>query len=217
VAFSPDGSQVITLDTDSSTTPTSSHLYVHNVNSPTALRSVALTSGWALGVSPVATAGALPVAVTTTTGNTLVYTLTSTGLSAPTTLKVTSDQSYAETAQFSPAGTLLATGGDEGILQFWPLPLTGSQQAPTINVNTVTNGNSDWVDVVAFSPDGSELAIGAGYFGSVTTYAAASRAHTGNEQDTSNNYDVSSLGYSPNGKWIIGGEADCGCVFLCQH
>ncbi len=217
VAFSPDGTQVITLDTDSSSTPTSSHLYVHGVTNPTALYSVALTSGWALGVSPVATAGALAVAVTTTTGNALVYTLTAAGFSAPTTLTVTSDQSYAETAQFSPTGALLAAGGDDGILQFWPVPITGAKQAPSIDVNSGTNGNSDWVDVVAFSPDGSELTVGAGFFGSVTSYATATRTRTGNEQDTSSNYDVSALGYSPNGKWIIGGEADCGCVFLCQH
>ncbi len=70
-------------------------------------------------------------------------------------------------------------------------------------------------DFVAFSPSTSELAIGTGFSGSATTYSTTTRTKVGVEQDSS--YDIVSLGYSPNGKYIIGGELDCGCMFLCQH
>jgi len=165
----------------------------------------------------VAVAGAVPVAVTTTTGNALVYTLTAAGFGVPTTLTVTSDQSYAETAQFSPTGNLLAAGGDEGLVQFWPVPVTGATQAPPINSYTVTGYYSNWVYTVAFSPSGAELAVGGGAYGSVTTYVTATRTQSGTQQNTSNQFDVTALGYSPDGKLVIGGEGDCGCVFLCKH
>ncbi|HXU61223.1 MAG TPA: hypothetical protein VN962_05935 [Polyangia bacterium] len=220
VAFSPDGTQVITLDNDNSVSPSANRLYVHTVTNTTPVATATLTSGYALAVSPVAVAGAIPVAVTTTTGNALVYTLTPAGFGAPTTLVVvpsTSDPTYAETAQFSPAGNLLAAGGDDGMVHFWTVPVTGATQAPPINAYTVTGYYSNWVYAVAFSPSGAELAVGGGAYGSVTTYVTATRTQSGTQQNTSNQFDVTALGYSPDGKLIIGGEGDCGCVFLCKH
>jgi hypothetical protein len=84
-------------------------------------------------------------------------------------------------------------------------------------VRTVTADRGYSVDVVAFSPSTPELAIGSAFDGTVTTYSTASRTKIGNEQDTSKAYDVVALGYSSNGKYIIGGEYNCGCVFLCVH
>jgi hypothetical protein len=214
VGFSPDGTQVITLDDLNG----ANNLYVHAVTNVTALHVTAVSSGYALAVSPVASASGLPVVVTTTTGNALFFTLTASGFSSPTTLNVTSDSTLVtDAAQFTRAGNLLAVGADDGIVHFWPVPLTGSAQPPTIDVNTVTGGTSDYVYALAYSPDGAELAVGGGYYGSVTTFVAASRTKVGVEQDTSAQYDVTVLGYSPDGKSIIGGEANCGCVFLCQH
>ncbi|MES1207061.1 MAG: WD40 repeat domain-containing protein, partial [Pseudomonadota bacterium] len=215
VAFSPDGTQVISVDNDSSTS--TGHLYVHAVTNPTALHSVAVTNPWALGVSPVAVGGNLPIAVTTTTGNALIFSLTSTGFAGPSVVKVTSDMSTAEMAQFSPDASIMAAGGDDGFVQFWPAPYTGAVQAPNISISTVTNGTSGDIGAVAFSPDGSELAVGAGFFGSVTTYSTATRMKVGVEQDTSGVYDVTALSYSPDGRLIIGGESACACVFLCKH
>jgi hypothetical protein len=220
VGFSPDGTQVISVDTqhdDFSSTTSPGHLYAHAVTNITAQYSVAVNDAYSLGISPVPAVSGLPLAVTTKTGSALVYLLTTTGFSTPTTLAVTADQSYAETARFSPNGGMLAAGGDDGLLQFWPFPLTGATQGTPIDVYSITSGTSEWVDVVAFSPDGSELALGAGYYGSVTTYATATRSRVGVEQDTSMVYDVLSLGYSSNGQYIIGGESNCGCVFLCLH
>lgn len=217
VAFSPDGTQVITLDNDSSVSPSANTLYVHAVTNPTPLATTTLAAGYALAVSPAAVAGALPVAVTTTTGGAFVFTLTAAGFGVPTMITVTTDQSYAEAAQFSPTGSLLAAGGDDGILQFWPVPVTGTTQAPSINVYTTSGQVSDWVYAVAFSPNGAELALGGGAYGSVTTYATSSRVQIGVQQNTSNQFDVTALGYSPDGKLIIGGEGNCGCVFLCKH
>jgi WD40 repeat protein len=217
VDFSPDGTQVITLTADSTTTPASNHLYVHAATNPAALHSVNLTDGWALAVSPVSAGGAVLVSVTTTTGSALIYSLTAAGFSAPTTLAVTNDQSTAEMTQFSPNGALLAGGGHDGLLHFWSLPVNAATQPASVSVSTVTGNHSDWVTAVAFSPDSAELALGAGDFGSVTTIATASRVQVGVEQDPAADYDVTALGYSPDGKWFIGGEYDCGCVFICLH
>jgi WD domain, G-beta repeat len=221
LAFSPDGTQVITLDTVTddvtSTTPSPGHLYVHSITSANALSSVAITDTYALGVSPVASGSNLPVVVTQKGGTALVYMLSALGFSSPTTLTVTADQSFAESAQFSPSGSLLAIGGDDGFLRFWASPFAGAMQGSAINISTVTSATSDLVDIAVFSPDGTELAIGAGFYGSVTTYATATRSMIGVEQDTSMVYDVMSLAYSHDGQYIIGGELECGCVFLCKH
>ncbi|MES1206904.1 MAG: WD40 repeat domain-containing protein [Pseudomonadota bacterium] len=213
VDFSPDGTQVISIDNDSSTQ--TGHLYVHSLANAVALHSVAITNPWALAVSHVSSGGGVPVAVTTTTGNVLLFSLTPTGFAGPTVVNVTSDGSMAETATFSPDASIMAAGGDDGFLRFWPPPFTGAAQGPNIGISTIAA--STLIDVVAFSPDGSELAVGAGFFGSVTTFSTATRMQVGVEQDTSMVYDVTALGYSPDGRLIIGGEDSCGCVFLCQH
>ena len=217
VAFSPDGSQIVTLTTDSSASPPASHLYVHAVTSITPSQTIALIDGWAMAVSPAVVGGALPVAVTTTTGSVLLYNLSAAGFGSPTTVAVTSDQSTVETAAFSPIGTVLAAGGQDGYLRFWSIPLTGAAQPTTINVYGATNSSSSVLDAVAFSPDGGELAVGGGSAGSVTTFATAARTQVGVGQYTSSGADVTVLGYSPDGNWIIGGEYACGCVFLCKH
>ncbi len=217
VSFTPDGTQIVTLTTDSGTTPTTSHLYLHTGANITASQTVGLTAGWAMSVSPSTVAGALPVAIATTTGSVLVYNLTAAGFGAPATVPVTSDQSAVQMAQFSPSGALLAAGGDDGYLRFWSIPLTGAAQSTTVGVYGITNAKSGVVDAVAFSPDGGELAVGAGSAGSVTTFATGTRTQVGIEQDTSSGADVTALGYSPDGKWIIGGEYSCGCVFICKH
>ncbi len=51
----------------------------------------------------------------------------------------------------------------------------------------------------------------------MTTFATAARTQVGVGQYTSSGADVTALGYSPDGNWIIGGEYACGCVFLCKH
>ena len=217
VSFTPDGSQIVTLTTDNSPTPPASHLYVHAVTNITPSQTVALTDGWAMGVSPTTVGGALPIAVTTETGSVLFYNLTAAGLSSPTTVPVTSNQTTVEMAQFSPSGTLLAAGAGDGYVRFWSIPLTGSAQATTINVYGATNAGSATVAAVAFSPDGAEIAVGGGGNGSVTTFATAARTQVGVAQYTSSGADVTALEYLPDGKWIIGGEYSCGCVFLCKH
>ena len=217
VGFSPDGAQVVTLTTDSSVSPPASHLYVHAVTSITPSQTIALIDGWAMAVSPAVVGGALPVAVTTTTGSVLLYNLSAAGFGSPTTVPVTSDQSTVETAAFSPIGTVLAAGGEDGYLRFWSIPLTGAAQPTAINVYGATNSSSSVLDAVAFSPDGGELAVGGGSAGSVTTFATAARTQVGVGQYTSSGADVTVLGYSPDGNWIIGGEYACGCVFLCKH
>ncbi|HXJ21433.1 MAG TPA: WD40 repeat domain-containing protein [Polyangia bacterium] len=212
VAFSPDGQQVITLDSDGLGT---ARLYVHAVNNIAALSSVSVPEGYALAVSRTAVNGGLPVAVTTDTGSLIVFTLTSSGFSVPTTLTVTSDGSYAETVAIAPGGGLVAAGGDDGIMHFWTLPSL-TAQSPTIDINASTAGSTVEVYASAFSDDGSTLAIGGGYAASVTAWAVAPpRPRLGQEWDSPTSLEIDSMAFSPDGKVLVVGEADCGCVAVC--
>jgi WD40 repeat protein len=226
VAFSPDGTQVISIDYNSSaTTGTDGALYVHAVSTVQSLHSLALTGAYALAVSPIGSAGSASVAVTTSTGNALVYALSSTGFSGPITLGVTSDGSIAEAVQFSPQGNLLAAGGDDGLLHFWSVPVSAgaAPTSPDIDVFANTVASNETYSV-AFSPNNNYVALGGGGYydatgsGSLTAWTVASpRNEVGTEYDTPNSYDVVSVAYAPDASLIVAGEGDCGCVIACRQ
>jgi WD40 repeat protein len=226
VAFSPDGTEVISFDHNANaTTSNDSTLYVHAVGTLAALHSLAFAGGFALAVSPVGSVTSLPVAVSTIDGEALVYTLTASGFVSQSTLTVTEDGSYAETIQFSPQGTLLASGGDDGLLHFWTLP-TSTGAAPTspdIDIFADTIFSTETYSL-AFWPTGNYIAVGGGGYadfsgsGSLSAWAVASpRAEVGTEYDTANSYDVVSVSVAPDASFIVGGEGDCGCVIACRQ
>jgi hypothetical protein len=228
VAFSPDGTQVISIDYNANATGTSdSDLYVHAVATVQPLHSVAFTGAYALAVSPVSPAGSLPVAVTTDSGQGLVFSLTSTGFSAPATLTITSDGKIAETAQFSPQGNLLAAGGDDGLLHFWSVPVqpTAGPSPPAIDIFDNSLYSTDTYSV-AFSPNSGYVVVGGGGYydqaapgtGSLTAWAVPPpRGEVATEYDTVNSYDVVSVTFAPDSSLIVAGEGDCGCVLACRQ
>jgi WD40 repeat protein len=225
VAFSPDGTEVITLD-QSADSLNDGTLYVHAVGNIQALHTQSLQDNYALAVSPTSTSGSVPVAVTFVDGSVMVYSLTSSGFVSPVTLQVTSNQSLDEAVQFSPLGNVLASGGDDGLLNFWSVPVTtgAASLSPAININLDRVASTE-VRSLAFSVTGAYIAVGGGGFtdgngggGSLSVWnAAAPRVQVGLEYDTANSYDVVSPAFSPNGNLIIAGEEDCGCVVVCPQ
>jgi WD40 domain-containing protein len=226
VAFSPDGTQVISIDYNPNATGTSdSDLYVHAVAAVQPLHAVAFTGAYALAVSPVSAAGSLPVAVTTETGQGLVFSLTPTGFSTPATLTITSDGSIAETAQFSPQGNLLAAGGDDGLLHFWSVPVqaTAGPSPPDIDIFHSSVFSTETY-AVAFSRSSGYVAVGGGGYydltgsGSLTAWAVPPpRCEEATEYDTINSYDVVSVTFAPDDSFIVAGEGNCGCVLACRQ
>ena len=217
-AFSPDGTQVITVDRVPNSTTMNSTLYVHAVGNVQPLHTATLNNAYTLAVSPKVVGGSLPVAVSTSNGTMLVYTLGANGFSTPTTIPVTGDGSIAEAVAFSPLGDLLSAGGDDGLLHFWPVPVTAATIPPDISIISASNDNSELVSSVAFAPDESYVAMGAGFFGAIGTWAArAPHAQLGSFYDTPNVYDVIAVAVSPDGRLIAGGEFSCGCVVVCPQ
>lgn len=219
VAFSPDSTQVISVDRDADTGAGS--VYVHAVSGGAALHTAAVTAAYSFAVSRVASAGSLPVAVSTSGGKVLLFALTTAGFSTVTSLPVTADGSLAEAVEFSPDGSTLVAGGDDGVVNFWTVTGGGasaSKSLPTIDIIGVLNDYSEDVGALAFNAAGDALSVGAGFFGSISAYnVAAPRAKVGATYETTNVYDMVSLAYSPTAKLIAGGEVDCGCVVVCKQ
>jgi uncharacterized protein YkuJ len=89
---------------------------------------------------------------------------------------------------YSPDGTRLASGGDDGTLRLW--------DAASGKELRCFEGHGDWVRSVAFSPDGTRLASG-GDDGALRLWDAASGKEL--ERFESHGGLVSSVAYSPDG------------------
>jgi WD40 repeat protein len=213
VGFTPDGQQLLVASYSSAATTETLSAFAAGSTVPA--HTTTILNGYALAVSPVSAGGATPVAVTTSDGKMEVFNLTSSGFSTPTTVTVTSDQSYAEIAVFAPSGNVLAAGGDDGYLNFWSVPVASgaSSDGFPIDVFFGTVVSSE-VWSAAYSPDGTNVAVGAN--GSLSIWdAAAPRTAALSEYDPSSGYAVVSTAYSPNGNLIVAGEGHCGCVLVC--
>jgi WD40 repeat protein len=217
VGFSPDGQQVISIDTDGTdSTGTLGDLYVHAIGTPAPLQKASLTLPYALSVSPVAVAGGALAAVSDQTGQVSLYTVSSSGITPSTFLTATTG-STAYAVRFSPDGTMLAAAsGGDGLVHFWNVPVTSATTvAPDIDLYGGSTGYSDDVYAVAFSADGRQIAVGGGFFGSISTWnVAAPRGLIA--IDKSPTYDIQAIALAPSGM-IAGGESNCGLVAICGN
>jgi hypothetical protein len=213
VAFAPDGQHVISIDTNTSTGI--GNLYLFSTTASASLQKVTITLPWALAVSPVASGTGSLAAVSDQSGQVSVYTVATTGISSPTVLTATSGVS-AYGVRFSPDGTMLAAAaGVDGLVHFWNVPLSSTASvAPDIDVYAGSSGWSDDAYAVDFSPNGNFVVVGAGFFGSLSSWTAGSSRCM---FDINENplYDIASVAVSPTGTRIAAGENDCGLVVIC--
>ena len=100
---------------------------------------------------------------------------------------------------FSPDGTTLATGGDDGDVQLWN---TATQQ----EIGTPMSSDPKPVEAVAFSPDGTTVAA-ASSDGTVQLWNAATQQEAGTTL-VAGSAAVGALAFSPGGKFLAAGGDD---------
>ena len=100
---------------------------------------------------------------------------------------------------FSPGGTTLATGGDDGNLRLWD---AATQQ----EIGAPMSSDLKPVEAVAFSPDGTKVAA-ASSDGTVQLWNAATQQEAGTTI-AAGSAAVSALAFSPDGKFLATGGDD---------
>ena len=169
--------------------------------------------GYGMAISPVSKTGALSVAVVFGTGRAAHYTVTASAFNIEDAFTVELDGASADSAAFSPDGTSLAIGDDDGLLQSWAIPFNSSfvpqGTALTFQVQQVPVS----VNGLSWSNDGIYLAVSAGSDGGYASiWKYASRAEVGMIYPTF--YPVS-IAFSTSNTAIALGEVTCGKVMLC--
>ena len=100
---------------------------------------------------------------------------------------------------FSPDGTTLATGGDDGNIRLWN---TATQQ----EIGAPMSSDLKPVEAVAFSPDGTTVAA-ASSDGTVQLWNTATQQEAGTTM-TADSAAIQALAFSPGGKFLAAGGDD---------
>lgn len=116
---------------------------------------------------------------------------------------------------FSPDGTLLALGDDDGIIHFWTFPLTSTAENGS-ELQLGTDGDHS-VYALTFSPDGAYILAGGGYADTDSNASYWSATARAGSVSISTSHDVHALAYSPTGSAVAGGEINCGMVLMCTN
>ena len=210
LGFSPDGQRLITVDYDGGSDGT---LYAHPLAGGAPVTRKLGVNPEALAVSPVAAAdGTVAVAVGGRIDGMGVYTLGPSGFSGPTIVTV-SPTLYEPTwaVEFSPDGTLLAAGSEDGSARLWRIPLASTQP---FGAPLMANGG-EGINNVAFSPDGRYLGLAAWSFGSEASFwDVGSRAKLGRFVPPGGAY---SIAFSADNQAVAIGTVKCGKIFVCVN
>jgi WD40 repeat protein len=195
----------------------STSLFVHTLGGGAPQVVTTNIYNYLLSVSPTAVNGNVGIAVVGTDGYAAVYSLGPTfTVGTPVVLDVTADP--VPSAAFSPNGALLAVGDYDAVTRFWTYPVASATTLPT-GANIVIDPTSQQiVRGLAFSPNGSYLAVAGGYSGDVSIWDVASRSelHRTAVPGSPPN-DALSIAFSPSGNAIVVGERGCGKVLLCTE
>jgi len=118
------------------------------------------------------------------------------------------------TMQFSPDGTLIEAGAEDGSFGIWsvPLPSPPSPRTPPVAIST------KFVFGAAFHPAGASIAIGAGDsdanrqlgIWTIATGAALSAVPAGQLS-----HRPTAVAFSPDGTTLVAGEHACGKIIVC--
>jgi len=212
VAWTPDSRRIVSVDDKGNG---GGKVYVHDFagTGTAALTALVPKEPWSITVSPRAAAdGSVAVAVGTYYSTVTLLTLTTNALTvSPTTLDTRATNSPVDVVRFSPDGTVLAEGDDNGALRMWHFPITSA----TPFGDSVTFAGGDTIHDIAFTPDGMYAAVGGAFFtGQLSIYNASTQAEAAHAPTPQ--YNVQSLAFTPNGGALIAGEDDCGIILICN-